>query len=349
MTHKTDIQWATDSANVYRYEKGGWHCVKVSEGCRNCYAERLNMRFGYGGANGRPYRVDSRQHLGNVTLNEKMLNGWRTSKQPRRIFVNSMTDTFLETIPDEMIFRLFSAMAESPRQMFYVLTKRAERMATVIEDWLDLCGYEAVPNNIMCGVSIESQKVVEDRLYWLSRVPGLRFISAEPLLAPTSLHAHLADIHQVILGGESGTGARAMHPGYAGIIHQETQYHHVPFFFKQWGAWWPLRELVEYHGLPDNALAYAGFGFVNVEGKFLRRAEAFGGRYAAAQREPITHEGRYEDNFYEDFTLMVKPTKEQKPAQATLNGVVYNEYSPLHRAMEEALPKVPATSRQIRR
>lgn len=329
MTHTTAIQWATDSANTYRYEKGGWHCVKVSEGCRHCYAERMNLRFGNGAGNGRPYRVDSRDHLGRVTLNEAILDGWRKAKQPRRIFVNSMTDTFLESIPEEMIFRVLDAMVEARTQLFYVLTKRAERMAGIIEDWLDLSGWKAVPSNILLGVSIEGPKVVTERLHWLARVPGLRFLSVEPLLGLVSLQKYLPIIDWVIVGGESGSDARPMHTDWAAQVWKECRETATPLFFQQWGAWWPLRELAKHHGLVDNARAYAGFGFINPDGKFMNRQEAFDGRYAKPSLTPLTAEGDYDG-----YTLIVKPRREQKPVQATLNGQTSEEYSPDHKVRD---------------
>ena len=327
MTGRTKIQWATHSANTFVYPEGGWHCVKVSEGCRNCYSEAMNRRFGSSRGNGRRYRVGSAAELGAVSLNQTMLDQWSRMRTTHRIFVNSMTDTFLESHPTEMIWSLFDAMAAAPQQLFYVLTKRAERMAAVVEDWLDLRGRSAVPENIMCGVSVEHQRAAKTRLHWLRRLPALRFLSVEPLLEPVTLRDHLPSIHEVFLGGESGTKARAMRPEWASTVWEETAAARVSLFFKQWGAWWPLKELATYHGAPDNALAYDSIAFVDPDGRMTRGADAFDGRYAPQRRsvKPITADGDYGD-----LLLVVKPLKEQQPARATLNGLAREEHSDRH-------------------
>lgn len=347
MTHKTAIGWATDSANPYRYQKGGWHCVKVSEGCRHCYAEGINKRFG-GQGNRLPYRVDSRQHLGEMSLSEKILADWLNPQRPtRRIFVNSMTDTFLETVPDELVFRLFDTMAAAKKQLFYVLTKRAQRMAALILDWLDSSGHERVPNNIMLGVSIESSKVVQERMHWLGMVPALRFVSAEPLLGPVDLSAYLfpqwtaeeiqappggigfpptlraarlknSILDWLIIGGESGTGARPLPSAHVARLIGQAEGAGVKVFFKQWGSWWPLPELVQHHGAPDTPLAYRSWGVLAEDGTVESSSHY---RDKGKWRLPDVDDGR---------TVIVKPPREIAPASATLNGVVYEQYSPLH-------------------
>jgi protein gp37 len=321
MTHKTAIGWATDSANPYRYEAGGWHCVKVSEGCRHCYAEMINKRFG-GSGNRLPYRVDSRQHLGAMSLSEKILADWLNPKRPtRRIFVNSMTDTFLETVPDELVMKLFDTMAAAKHQLFYVLTKRAKRMAELVLDWLESTNgrYAWVPHNIMIGVSVENQKVLQERMHWLGMVPALRFASAEPLLGPVDFGDTISALHWLIIGGESGAGARHLHPLHATNLLQQAEEANVWTFFKQWGSWWPLSEFAQHHGGPDTPLAYRSWGVLCEDGTF-QSSRNF--RERGKWRLPaLEQDGR---------VVMVKPPSKEVPESATLNGVVYEQYSPLH-------------------
>lgn len=328
MTHPTKIGWATHSANVYEYEAGGWHCVKVSEGCRNCYAEKMNGRFGSRQGNGKAYKEQSRKHLGKVSLNRTILDSWKTAKRPRRIFLNSMTDTFLETIPQEMIFETFDAMAAAPMQLFYVLTKRAMRMAEVVNDWLQVAGLRSVPNNIMLGVSVESEKVLRDRVFWLSHVPALRFLSLEPLLGKVSLREWLPLLDWLIAGGESQVGARPMHYDWAEPIQQEAQEAGVPFFFKQWGMWWPLEELVTYHGAKDDALAHQAFGFLDPDGTFYDRWSLAGQNTPQGIATRLSSSG-----YYNGRLLVVRPKKQEKPENATLRGIVYEEYSEKHQPL----------------
>jgi protein gp37 len=170
-------------------------CTKVSPGCKNCYAERLAVRLR---AMGNPRY----QNGFSVTFHPDLLAlplGWR---QPRRIFVNSMSDLFHEAIPERFIHRVFEVMARADWHVFQVLTKRSERLAS-------LAPHLPWAPNIWQGVSVESARYTI-RIERLRTVPAaVRFLSVEPLLGPIPT-LPLDDIDWVIVGGESGPGRRPM-------------------------------------------------------------------------------------------------------------------------------------------
>ena len=197
-------------------------------------------------------------------------------KKPRMIFVNSMGDLFHEAVPDAWIERVFAVMALSPQHTFQVLTKRPERMAEYLNDprtperigsslfsrvfaphfyrgfvmtlGLQTHQYITLPlHNVWLGTSVEDQKSANARIpHLLSTPAAVRFISAEPLLGPVDLKAvpipaddgyDGATLDWVIVGGESGKGARPMHPDWVRSLRDQCGRENVPFFFKQWGEW----------------------------------------------------------------------------------------------------------------
>jgi protein gp37 len=196
-------------------------CTKISPGCQHCYAERLAKRLQ---AMGQPRY----QHGFRVTLQDDLLDlplRWRT---PRRIFVNSMSDLFHQAIPEAFIQRVFATMGRADWHCFQILTKRAERLAVLGRrlPWKP---------HIWMGVSVESMRYV-------SRIDALRqtgarvkFLSLEPLLGPLP-HLDLQGIDWVIVGGESGPGARPMETSWVLGLRDQCQQARVPFFFKQWGG-----------------------------------------------------------------------------------------------------------------
>lgn len=196
-------------------------CSKVSPGCRFCYAERLANRLK---AMGQPrYRRGF-----SVTLQPDTLTLPLRWKTPRLIFVNSMSDLFHEDVPLEYVARVFATMREASWHAFQVLTKRAERLEQVAPQlpW---------PSNVWMGVSVENVDYAW-RIRHLTRVPAaVRFLSVEPLLGPIP-KLPLAGIHWVIVGGESGPGARPMESSWVRSIRDQCGARHVPFFFKQWGG-----------------------------------------------------------------------------------------------------------------
>jgi protein gp37 len=213
-------------------------CTKISPGCKFCYAEKFAERFR--GVAGHPYEqgFDLRLWPDRLAL---PLN-WKT---PRMVFVNSMSDLFHDDIPDAYVGSVFDVMEAATLHTFQVLTKRADRMVAWTSKRYRTSQQSGGtkrpwPSNVWAGVSVESNKYL-DRIEQLRRVPAsIRFISFEPLLelvdiAPTLLR----DIHWVIVGGESGPGARRMEAEWARHIHRACRKADVAFFFKQWGAFNP--------------------------------------------------------------------------------------------------------------
>lgn len=175
-----------------------------------------------------------------VTLQPDTLTLPLRWKTPRLIFVNSMSDLFHEEVPTEYIQQVFATMREASWHSFQVLTKRAERLAEVAPQlpW---------PTNVWMGVSVESADYIW-RIRDLQRVPAaVRFLSVEPLLGPIQ-KLPLAGIRWVIVGGESGPGARPMKATWVRSIRDQCGAHKVPFFFKQWGGVWKKRHGRELDG-----------------------------------------------------------------------------------------------------
>jgi protein gp37 len=163
-----------------------------------------------------------------LTLHPDQLDLPLKWKQPRRIFVNSMSDLFHEAIPEHFIRQVFSVMERAHWHIFQVLTKRATRLGELAPnlEW---------PRNVWQGVSVENADYI-DRVKYLRAAPAaIRFLSIEPLLGPMP-KLPLQGIHWVIVGGESGPGARAMQPQWAAGIRNQCVAAGVPFFFKQWGG-----------------------------------------------------------------------------------------------------------------
>jgi protein gp37 len=249
----TLIEWTDETWNPVT------GCDRVSPGCDNCYALTLAARLK---AMGQPkYQADGNTRTSGpgfgLTLHPDALHiplGWR---RPRRVFVNSMSDLFHPGVPSHFIGSVWATMAKAEQHAFQVLTKRPQRMAAVLRSWADVPGgayggpiwrdYELRWNeartwplpNVWLGTSIEN-----DRYAWraehLRNTPAVvRFLSLEPLLGPLP-SLDLTGIDWVIVGGESGPGARPMHPDWARDIRDRCVAAGVPFFFKQWGTWAPM-------------------------------------------------------------------------------------------------------------
>jgi protein gp37 len=196
-------------------------CNKISPGCKYCYAERMAERLQ---AMGQPnYRNGF-----DLTLQPQMLELPLQWKKPQTIFVNSMSDLFHKDVPLTYIQRVFSMMRHAHWHRFQVLTKRADRLASLnVEiDW---------PSNVWMGVSVESADYV-DRIDDL-RVTGaqVKFLSLEPLLGPLT-KLKLRGIDWVIVGGESGPRSRPMESAWVTDIRDQCRLAGVAFFFKQWGG-----------------------------------------------------------------------------------------------------------------
>jgi len=163
-----------------------------------------------------------------VTLHYDKLTLPLRWRRPKKIFVNSMSDLFHEEVPDEFIFQMFEVMKKADWHLFQILTKRADRLE-------EMAPYLPWPKNVWQGVSVENAEYIE-RVDSLVKVPSaIRFISVEPLLGPIP-KLPLKDISWVIVGGESGPGARPMLKDWVISIRDQCQRNHVPFFFKQWGG-----------------------------------------------------------------------------------------------------------------
>jgi protein gp37 len=312
MSQSTKIEWTDRVWNPLR------GCARVSEGCRNCYAERVAMRFN---GEDQPYhklvKMTSQgpKWTGKVrTLPEALAIpfGWA---KPRMVFVNSMSDPFHESVSFEFIASVFAVMSVTSRHTYQVLTKRPERMLQFFE-WVkegggifdddrisdairsahipwkpqhdkrrggyDNCGPGFPYENVWLGVSVEDQKTADERIPLLLQCPAaVRWISAEPLLGPIDMTGEylstrcggqypfptLPDEHRtkiierldwIVVGGESGPGARPMHPDWAADIRDQCAEAGVPFFFKQWGEWAPGENIERHAGIVKTADWFAG-------------------------------------------------------------------------------------------
>ena len=196
-------------------------CTKISPGCRNCYAERLSKRL-------KAMGVAQYANEFSLTLHPESLDLPLRWKKPKRVFVNSMSDLFQRGIPFDFIQDVFAVMVEASRHQFQILTKRPEIA-------LEYAKKLRWPANIWLGTSVENQHYVH-RVHTLTRIPArVRFLSVEPLLGPIS-RLPLRGIDWVIVGGESGPGARPMREPWVTQIRNRCQSFGVPFFFKQWGG-----------------------------------------------------------------------------------------------------------------
>lgn len=186
---RTKIEWTDYSWNPLRARlkdggKSGTFCTRISPGCANCYASTINKRFG----NGLEYTVPNLEKV-EFFLDDKILAEPVKRKKPARIFVGDMFDLFHETIPLEMIGRVFAAMHDAPQHTFQLLTKRADRMLEFMQDWDRSVGVEP---NIWAGVSVESQKYADERIPHLLQTPAaVRFLSVEPQLEAVNLRRYL--------------------------------------------------------------------------------------------------------------------------------------------------------------
>ena len=215
MAQGSGIEWTESTWNPVT------GCTKVSPGCKHCYAERMAARLqAMGQAN--------YAHGFALTLQPQMLELPLRWKKPQTIFVNSMSDLFHEDVPLAYIRRVFDVMNRAHWHRFQVLTKRAERLA-------DLGAELTWPRNVWMGVSVETERY-RDRIDALrATAAAVKFLSIEPLLGPLG-ELDLRGSDWVIVGGESGPGARPMDPTWVREVRDQCVRADVPFFFKQWGG-----------------------------------------------------------------------------------------------------------------
>ena len=220
MAIASKIEWTDATWNPVR------GCTKISPGCKHCYAETFAERFR--GVKGHPYEQGFDLRLVPEKLDEPFR--WRT---PRLIFVNSMSDLFHEGVPDSYIRRVVDVMVGANWHVYQLLTKRSQRMATLLRSILRPA---AELSHIWWGVSVEDKKHGLPRIEHLRNAPcNVRFLSIEPLLEDLGT-IDLSGISWVIVGGESGPGARPIRPEWVRSLRDQCAATHVPFFFKQWGG-----------------------------------------------------------------------------------------------------------------
>jgi protein gp37 len=224
MNVKSSIEWTEATWNPTT------GCDRTSPGCENCYALTLAKRLKAMGAE--RYQNDGDERTSGpgfgLTVHEDALDVPRRWKQPRLVFVNSMSDLFHDDVPEDFIGAVFTVMKETPRHTYQILTKRSKRLVRLGPrlDW---------PSNVWMGVSVESARY-GFRIDHLRQVPAaVRFVSAEPLLGPLG-SVDLTGIDWVIAGGESGPHARPMDISWGRELRDHCIAEGVNFFFKQWGG-----------------------------------------------------------------------------------------------------------------
>lgn len=220
MSETSSIEWTDATWNPVR------GCTKVSPGCKHCYAETFAERFR--GVPGHPYEEGFDLRLIPEKLNEPLK--WRT---PKKIFVNSMSDLFHPRIPDEYIEEVARVMIKGDWHQYQVLTKRAERLRVLLNTKLR---FATSTQHIWWGVSVENKKHGLPRIGELRNTPAsIKFLSIEPLLEDLG-DIDFGGIDWVIVGGESGRGARKMDKSWVQGILRQCRTQKVRFFFKQWGG-----------------------------------------------------------------------------------------------------------------
>jgi protein gp37 len=230
MAEQSSIEWTDATWNPVR------GCTKISPGCKHCYASTFAERFR--GVPGHPYEQGFSLRL----VPEKLVEPLRW-KEAKMVFVNSMSDLFHPKVPDSYIESVARVMAAAPWHTFQVLTKRSERMKSLLNGPL---AFAARLDHIWWGVSVENRKHGVPRIAHLQAARAkVRFLSIEPLIEDIGV-INLAGIHWVIVGGESGFGARPMEKQWVVSLKRQCDRKRVPFFFKQWGGtrkWQSGREL----------------------------------------------------------------------------------------------------------
>src|SRR5256886_2624900 len=220
MSSQSAIEWTDATWNPVR------GCTKISDGCKHCYAETFAERFR--GVKGHPYEQGFDLRL----VPEKLAEPLRW-KRPKMIFVNSMSDLFHKDVADDYVEAVCRVMKRANWHTYQVLTKRSSRLRNMLQSRLAFVADQA---HIWWGVSIEDRAHGLARLDHLRQAPAaVRFLSIEPLLEDLG-QIDLTGIHWVIVGGESGAGARPMQESWVQSIREQCEKAGVAFFFKQWGG-----------------------------------------------------------------------------------------------------------------
>ena len=236
----TKIEWATETWNPVI------GCNKISAGCDNCYAEKMACRLTHiSMVSDNPSLIDAycdvtdygKKWSGLTRFIEKRLPEPSRWKKPRTVFVCSMGDLFHKTVSFECIDAVFSAMADYNWHTYMILTKRPQRVLDFYK-WKREKHYIRFQDkyNVWIGVTAENQQTADERIPLLLEIPAaLRFVSCEPLLSHIEM-PYIRQLDWIIAGGESGPGARPMHPDWVHSLKDQCQASGVPFFFKQWGG-----------------------------------------------------------------------------------------------------------------
>ena len=240
MAEKSTIEWTDSTWNPVT------GCTKVSRGCDNCYAERFAERFR--GVAGHPFEVGF-----DLTLRDERLNQPLRWRRPRMIFVNSMSDLFHKEIPRQFVDKVFDVMERADWHVFQVLTKRSSLMRNYLRNRYS---GSMVPPHIWCGVSVEDRASLV-RVRHLQESPvAVRFLSMEPLLDSIG-EFDVSGIAWIIVGGESGPGARPIEVEWVYEVRDLCKDNGIPFFFKQWGGFRPKSRGRELDGLEHNGMPVA--------------------------------------------------------------------------------------------
>lgn len=243
----TNISWATFTHNFLSW------CEKVSDECANCYAINMSRRLEamgqarYIGVAHKPGKrtqwVPPSQMPGGVRVSYEAMLKFPRRKKRMWVFVNSMSDSFHGSVPHAAITRYMNeVVAKNPQHVFMFLTKRPENMAA----WAQTFGPDRLRRefkNCMWGITAGVQKSLDERLPHLLKMPGTRWVSAEPLLEGVTLPPEAIGLHYIVIGGESGTNARPMHPGDARRLIKGAVRYGIPVHFKQWGEFLPINQL----------------------------------------------------------------------------------------------------------
>ena len=250
MSTKSSIEWTESTWNPLT------GCTKISPGCQHCYAERMAKRLQ---AMGQPNYANGFR----LTLHEHVLPaplGW---KKPQMIFVNSMSDLFHRDVPLDFVLRVFDVMRQAHWHTFQVLTKRSERLLA-LDDAIDW------PANVWMGVSIERQDYAFRIDHLRATHARVKFLSLEPLLGPLPA-LDLTNIDWVILGGESGPGARPLNVAWVTQVRDQCLAAGVPFFFKQWGGVRKkqMGRLLEDRTWDEMPISAAGAGHLGIRREFV--------------------------------------------------------------------------------
>ena len=244
MATKTKIEWTDTTWNPVR------GCTKISPGCKHCYAEAFAERFR--GVKGHPYEQGFDLRLVPGKLLEPFL--WT---QPSMVFVNSMSDLFHDDVPDDFIARVATVMMTANWHTYQVLTKRSDRLRKMLNGVLSFATYS---RHIWWGVSVEDIRYGLPRIDHLRDTPAaVKFLSIEPLLEDLGL-INLLNIDWVIVGGESGRGARPMQEAWVDNLLRQCHSSKVPFFFKQWGGVQKKKNGRRLHGRTHNEFPRTGIG-----------------------------------------------------------------------------------------